>query len=78
MTTQPLELKKLREVAEKATPIDTELFGDRYFSEAFSMATLTANQDLFVRTFNPQTILALLDTYEAGARDADADARAGL
>jgi len=71
MTTQPPDLKKLREVAERATPIYTDLLGDRYFNDDYSHATLNVQQDDFVSTLNPQTILALLDAYEASARDAE-------
>jgi len=71
MTTQHFDVKKLREVAGKATPIYTDLLGDRYFNDDYSHATLNVQQDDFVSTFNPKTILALLDAYEASARDAE-------
>ncbi|MET3654039.1 ead/Ea22-like family protein [Dyella japonica] len=101
MTTQPPDLKKLRELAEKATPqnfdsaqiIDTdgwvecpccsgegsiELSADycNYDGEPlgvqfYGIGDAPANAEAFYRAFNPQTILALLDAYEASARDAD-------
>ncbi len=56
MTTQPTDLKKLREVAEevvKCAPGCNSNMVRRWYAVA-----------------NPQTILALLDAYEASARDA--------
>lgn len=51
------ELKKL---AEAATPIETELYGDRYFQGPFSCATLNKEQDAYIAAANPAAILKLL------------------
>ena|ERR1051326_2968166 len=55
----------LREVAEKATPIYTDLLGDRYFNDDYSHATLNVQQDDFIRAFSPETAIALLDELVA-------------
>jgi hypothetical protein len=93
MTTQPPDLKKLREVAERATPgpweIEEAVCGEhgtsttaiyhRHNYHVYEVietgcscgdeAISPADAD-FIATFNPQTILALLDAYEASARNA--------
>lgn len=90
------DLKKLREVAEKATPgpwwIDSH--GSAMISHGADQKTVfiadprigkaTRNEETgnlshwpndwdatYIATFNPQTILALLDAYEASVRDAE-------
>ena len=55
----------LREVAERATPIYTDLLGDRYFNDDYSHATLNVQQDDFISTFNPATVKSLLDELAA-------------
>ena len=55
----------LREVAEKATPIYTDLLGDRYFNDDYSHVTLNVQQDDFIRAFSPTTAIALLDELAA-------------
>src|ERR1700761_4373601 len=84
MTTQPHDLKKLREVALAATPGPWSrnippashyptIFAGRNTHVLALTATnkqVEANAE-FVTTFNPQTILALLDAYEASAKDAE-------
>lgn len=55
----------LREMAEKATPIYTDLLGDRYFNDDYSHATLNVQQDDFIRAFSPETAIALLDELAA-------------
>ena len=51
----------LRALALSATPIDPDLYGDRYFGGDYSRADLTKEQDAFVRAANPAAILELLD-----------------
>jgi hypothetical protein len=55
----------LREVAERATPIYTDLLGDRYFNDDYSHATLNVQQDDFISTLNPATVISLLDELAA-------------
>jgi hypothetical protein len=55
-------VETLRAAAEKAEPITTDLFGDRYFTEAWSTATLNKNQDDFVSLATPANILKLLSS----------------
>jgi hypothetical protein len=79
------DLKKLREVAEKATP-GPWLCSGRYIGTPRHMSyigecrdkngnwsddVLASSNGRYIATFNPQTILALLDAYEAIARDAE-------
>ena len=84
MTTQPPDLKKLREVAMAATPgpWHRNIPPASHYNTIFSgrnthVLALTPNNKHveanaeFVTEFNPQTILALLDAYEASARDAE-------
>lgn len=52
------ELKKL---AEAAAPIETELYGDRYFQGPFSCAILNKEQDAYIAAANPAAILELLE-----------------
>jgi hypothetical protein len=82
-----IDLKKLREVAEKATPgpwlyrgksasfhsLPEEGTAYTYGPSIMEPEdNLLKDQDAeFIATFNPQTILALLDAYEAIARDAE-------
>ena len=94
MTTQPPDLKKLREVAERATPGPWDEGDGKYgetgyvycdnamgsavavcYGKALPYTVFSREQEkanaAFIATFNPQTILALLDAYEASARDAE-------
>lgn len=95
MTTQPLDLKKLREVADRATPgpwsrlsgklrpqfslCINEIHGPdeeclirwNGFDGVDTNKRQTDVNAKFIATFNPKTILALLDAYEAIARDAE-------
>lgn len=54
----------LRKLAAEATPIATDLCGDRYFQGAYSIAELTKAQDDFIAAANPAKIIELLDTIE--------------
>lgn len=76
MTTQPPDLKKLREVADRATPgpwsfsqADGEWVirgaDNDYIGGLMKGTRKLADTAVFVATFNPRTILALLDAYEA-------------
>jgi hypothetical protein len=76
-TTLP-DLKKLREVAERATPgpwrvtshgsVDAK---DRQIASVQNGGFVDVHTADFIATCNPQTILALLDAYEASATDAE-------
>ena len=56
--------EELRRLAEAATPIATELYGDRYFTRDYSQAMLTKEQDAFLTAAQPQSITALLDELD--------------
>ena len=61
----------LRKLAEKATPVTTELYGDRYYTSAYSCALdITKEQDDFIAAANPSAILQLLDYIETLEKDA--------
>ena len=59
-----IDTEKLSALAHKATPIYTSLCGDRYLNDVYSHAELTKEEDAFVTTFTPQTILTLLDELD--------------
>jgi hypothetical protein len=89
VTIQPIDLKKWREVAAKATPGPWHQHAlmvsasDKYISRGDDICHcglgMRPNSEInqsesnaeFIATFNPQTILALLDAHEAIARDAE-------
>ncbi len=87
MTNKTLpDLKKLREVALAATPgpwlyrgksnswhhVPPEGSSYRYGHSILDVDNELKEADVcFIQTFNPQTILALLDAYKASARDAE-------
>lgn len=59
-----IDIKAIRAAAAVATPIYTDLLGDRYFGGDYSTVTLTKAQDNFIATANPATVLALCDEIE--------------
>jgi hypothetical protein len=58
------DLAALKAAALAATPVVTELYGDRYFQDDFSRADLTKEQDDFVSLANPANVLALISEIE--------------
>ncbi len=77
MTTQPPDLKKLREVAERAISPGEEWY-DAWQMRQILMHEARVNEPAlsgdvaFITEITPQAILALLDAYEASAMDAEA------
>ncbi len=59
------KLAELKAAAEVATPIETDLYGDRYFQGPYSQANLSIEQDRFFTLANPATILKLIAVVEA-------------
>lgn len=53
--------QQLKALAEAATPIDTELYGDRYFQGPYSTADLTKQQDAYIAAMSPDVALQLLE-----------------
>jgi hypothetical protein len=62
---------ELKALALAATPIDPDLYGDRYFGGDYSRYDFTKEQDAFVRAANPAAILALIEENEALRKDAE-------
>lgn len=62
MTNNYDELLKL---AEAATPLETELYGDRYFQGDYSHADLTQEQDAFYRACTPAVVSGILTELTA-------------
>jgi hypothetical protein len=56
--------EQLRALALAATPIDPDLYGDRYFGGDYSRADFTKEQDAFARAANPSAVLSLLDEID--------------
>lgn len=61
MTPEHEELKRL---AEAATPLETDLYGDRYFQGPYSQAVLNKEQDAYYAAANPSAILDLIRQLE--------------
>ena len=59
-----IDIKAIKAAAEAATPIDTDLLGDRYFGDSHSTATLTKAQDDFIATASPATVKTMCDEIE--------------
>lgn len=70
-----ININELRQLAQAATPIDTDLCGDRYFTAQYSIATLTKEQDGFITAANPAAITELLDRLEASEQEVIEQAR---
>jgi hypothetical protein len=65
-----IDIKSIREAASAASPVDTDLLGDRYFDGGYSTTTLTKEQDDFIVKTNPSTVIAMCDEIEQLRKDA--------
>lgn len=55
-----IDLTAIEAAAKAATPIYTDLFGDRYLQGPYSQCELTQAQDVFVSTANPSTVIEMV------------------
>lgn len=58
------DLKSLKEAAQAAQPIETDLYGDRHFQGPYSQVDLTKEQDAFLHAASPDVILSLIAELE--------------
>jgi hypothetical protein len=65
------ELQRLKELAQAATPLDTDLYGDRYMQGAWSRADLTKEQDSFYSAVTPTAVLELIEVAERAVSPAE-------
>lgn len=60
-----LNIEQLKAAALAATPIETDLYGDRYFQGSYSKADLTKAQDDFFTAASPAAVLELIAEVES-------------